>query len=165
MTLTPPDQCLEAARKLISLSSADDATAHVGMGESGFTRFSNNTITQSGARASRSVSASATFGTKHGGASSNQMDDDSLSSVVSRAEEAANASEPDPEYLPPVEPPQQYLDVPAYFDGTQSSDCAEPNIVQGIVDYSWDADITVDSDRDGNPGNDRDAEGDRGFYT
>ncbi len=54
---------------------------------------------------------------------------------------------------------------PAYFDGTQSSDCAEPNIVQGIVDYSWDADITVDSDRDGNPGNDRDAEGDRGFYT
>lgn len=144
MTAIPPDQCLEAAQKLVSLSSADDAIAHVGMGESGFTRFSNNIITQSGARASRSVSASAAFGTKHGGASSNQMDGDSLSSVVSRAEEAANASEPDPEYLPPVEPPQQYLDVPAHYDGTTAFGPTErAEAVGEVLDVAKSAGLTA----------------------
>lgn len=111
-------RCLEAAQRLVSLSSADDAQAYASAGESGFTRFSNNAITQSGVRSSRNASASVAFGSKRGASSGAEIARDALGVIARRAEAAANASEPDPEYLPPVEPPQAYLDVPSYYDST-----------------------------------------------
>ncbi len=118
-------RCLEAARRLVSLSSADDALAYASAGEFGFTRFSNNAITQSGVRASRHASASVAFGSKHGVSFGTERAQDALGAIARRAEEAANASEPDPEYLPPVEPPQAYLDVPSYHDSTAAFGPAE----------------------------------------
>lgn len=53
---------------------------------------------------------------------------------------------------------------PVYFDGTASSDCADTQVVQGVAQYLWDVDTAVDSDGDGDPGNDVDCLGSRPMY-
>ncbi|MEM7395359.1 MAG: PKD domain-containing protein, partial [Verrucomicrobiota bacterium] len=53
---------------------------------------------------------------------------------------------------------------PAYFNGLESSDDADPFIVQGIAKYLWDVDIATDSDGDMNPSNDIDLLGPLPFH-
>lgn len=56
---------------------------------------------------------------------------------------------------------------PAYFDGRNSSDDGDLNVVQGIVKYLWDVNTAADSagDADTTPDNDIDLVGPTPFYT
>ena len=81
------------------------------------TRFANNTITQNTAQKDAALGVTAAFGQQVGHANTNRLDRDSLREVVQRAEQIAQSTAPDTEYLPPVGP-QSYLDIDAYDHAT-----------------------------------------------
>jgi predicted Zn-dependent protease len=103
--------------KVLKMVSADDAVVNVGHGRNATTRFANNTIIHNVFTESRGVSITVAFGNKTGSSGTNQLDDESLLSMVRRAEDIARLAPPDPEYLPPLGP-QEYLEVKAHYDST-----------------------------------------------
>lgn len=106
--------------KTLSFVTAEHAEVTLSGFHQGATRFANNAITQNLAKTDASLSVRAAFGQQVGSASVNQFDEESLRRVVQRAEDIARHSEPDTEYLPPLEP-QTYRDVPAFSQAT--ADC------------------------------------------
>lgn len=106
-------QLRQSAEKLISWATADGVVVNIGGGHHGSTRFSDNVITQNVARSGSGVGARTAFGNRVGAASGDDFSEEALRSLVGRAEEIAKSSEPDTEYMPPLEP-QEYLDVPQY---------------------------------------------------
>ncbi len=63
------------------------------------TRFGENAITQNIGGAQESLTVAAAFGRRHGTATTNRLDDDSLAETVARAEDVARQSPEDPEYV------------------------------------------------------------------
>jgi predicted Zn-dependent protease len=85
----------------------------LGGGHHGSTRFSDNVITQNVAGAGMGAGITVAFGNRTGAAGGNDLSDEALRALVERAEALAKSTEPDTEYMPPLEP-QEYLDVPDY---------------------------------------------------
>lgn len=123
------DDALAKLEQALSLASAETATVSLSGRCEGVTRFANNVITQNVASERLTVRFSAAFGQKVGVATTNQMDPASLAAAARRAEDAAHASDPDSEYLPPLGP-QQYVGVNAY--SLQTAD-AGPSVRAGMV--------------------------------
>jgi len=128
--------------KVISLGTADEMSVRLGGGEEGLTRFANNQITQNLAFSDRALIVEAAFGKKVGVASTNMLDEKSLKEVVERAEIFAQASEVNPEYMPPLEP-QEYEKIEAHFPATANfgpekraekiKEVVEPCAGQGLI--------------------------------
>ncbi|HEY3414591.1 MAG TPA: TldD/PmbA family protein [Armatimonadota bacterium] len=96
------NDALNKVEQTLALVSSDTATVSLSANREGATRYANNIITQNVAADRITLRVSAAFGQKVGIATTNQLDADSLADAVKRAEDAARASDPDLEYLPPL---------------------------------------------------------------
>lgn len=119
MILKEPD-ARSLIEKVLSYSSADEARVNLYGGRSGNTRFALNAITTSGDEDRLTINYRAVFGSRHASVSINQTDDESLRSLVRRAEEAARFAPEDPEYVPELGP-QEYLDIDPFQRSTANA--------------------------------------------
>ncbi len=97
--------------KVVQLSKADHLEVSLDGGVNGNIRYARNTVTTSGIEENLSLGVTAAFGKKTGTATINELDDASLERVVRRAEELAQLSPENPEYMEPLGP-QEYDEQP-----------------------------------------------------
>ena len=100
--------------KAVKLSKADHLSVSLEGGVNGNIRYARNTVTTSGVEENLSLGVTAAFGKKTGTATINELDDASLERVVRRAEELAQLSPENPEYMEPLGP-QDYDEQPNMF--------------------------------------------------
>jgi len=103
--------------KILSMVNADDATAGVGSNKQSHLRFAANNVLTSGSREGRSANVTVWIGGKRGSASTNDLDDASLKSMVEQAETIARNAPPDREYVPTLSK-QTYKPVNSYVEAT-----------------------------------------------
>ncbi len=103
--------------KLLGFVKADDAEVNVSGEDTSHLRFAANTFTTSGWREDLEVGVTVWIDKKKGSASTNQVDDASLRSVVTQAEQFARVSPVDVEYLPTLGP-QHYRAASGYVAAT-----------------------------------------------
>ncbi|MEY2931566.1 MAG: hypothetical protein RL033_2315 [Pseudomonadota bacterium] len=96
----------------LALSRADDVQISVEATQAGHLRFARNTPSTSGSYSDHSLSVRSTFGLKSATATINQLDPDSLKTVVARSEQLARLAPEDPERMPDLGP-QSYPSVHA----------------------------------------------------
>ena len=101
------------ADKVISMAKADAVEVDFSGGERSATRFANSTITANMVQFDRQVSVTVYLGTKAGSASTRQFDDASLKEIVATATAAAERGRENPDMLPLIEGPQDYVPVEA----------------------------------------------------
>src|ERR1700752_164922 len=105
--------------KLLSYVKADDAVVGVGSENYGHLRFASNAFTTSGARENVNAGVTVWIGNKRGGASTNELDDESLKATVALAEQLARISPVDREYMPTLAQ-QTYKPVNGYAEATSN---------------------------------------------
>ncbi len=90
----------ENAAKLIKdICQADDYTLNIYSKDSHEIRFAQNGITQHISGSNTTINLNVAFGDRTGSASTNQIDENSLKSLVRKAENIAKINESDPEYI------------------------------------------------------------------
>jgi predicted Zn-dependent protease len=99
--------------KVLNMAKADAVEVDFSGGERSATRFANSTITANMVQFDRQVSVTVYLGTKSGSASTRQFDDASLKEMVANATTAAESGRENPEMLPMIEGPQDYIPVDA----------------------------------------------------
>ncbi len=112
-----PEQAHHVVERVLGLVAADDAVLRLNHLRQSTVRFSGNAIAQSIHQDRLTFSLTVFFGQRKGTAQVDAVDDDSLRSLVRRAEEVARLAPPDPEYLPSLGP-QDYPSVTAFSPET-----------------------------------------------
>ncbi len=112
------------ADTILSNSQAEYTSVSFTDSESSTLRLANNQVAQNVSVREPNVSIRTAFGKKHGSASTNRLDSNSLVETLRRAETIARLAPEDREYLPPL-PPQKYIDVPSYRKSTAATTPAE----------------------------------------
>jgi len=104
-------------KKVLGYVKADDAVVYIRSGSASHLRFASNTITTTGRSEDTSIEISVWKARKRGSATTNETDDSSLRAAVTRAEQFAQVSPVDPEYLPTLSA-QKYASSNAYVAAT-----------------------------------------------
>jgi predicted Zn-dependent protease len=99
--------------KVLNMTRADAVAVDFNGGERSATRFANSTITANMVQFDRQVSVTVYLGNKAGSASTRQFDDESLKEMVANATAAAGRARENPDMLPLIEGPQDYVPVDA----------------------------------------------------
>jgi len=138
-----PGQARELARKVVALTTADEAEALVSTESSALTRFANNRINQNVFEDNAIVSVRAVLGTRIGVASTNRLDDESLRECCEAAVAAARVAPEDPAFpgLPKPEPvatPSRAAAAAADFDAE-----ARARAVDAIIEPSRSRGLTA----------------------
>jgi predicted Zn-dependent protease len=105
------------ARRVLALSTADDARVNITSGTRGNTRFARNQISTAGDAYDATLTVTSAFGKKVAAATTNRFDDESLRQVVNTSERLARLVPEDPEYLGELGT-QQYGQSAAFFEST-----------------------------------------------
>ncbi len=100
------------AKRVLAMSTADEARVNVISTWNGNTRFAAGDITTSGSSDDTVISVTSTVGGRRASATTNVIDDASLKRTVEMAERLAKLSPQDPELVPELGP-QQYQNVTA----------------------------------------------------
>ncbi|MEO6325992.1 MAG: TldD/PmbA family protein [Thermoanaerobaculia bacterium] len=103
------------AERVLSFGSAPELQVFLNPGMNANTRFARNEVSTSGYIEPCVVTVAAQYGMKKGVSNTNQLDDESLKTVVRRAEELARLSPDDPETMPLIGP-QKYIPRVGAFD-------------------------------------------------
>ncbi|MGD9589683.1 MAG: TldD/PmbA family protein [Pyrinomonadaceae bacterium] len=103
--------------KILSMVKADDASVSVNSNKQSHLRFAANNVLTSGSRTGRSANATVWIGGRRGSASTNDLDDDSLKSMVEQAEKIARNAPPDREYVPTLGK-QDYKPTASFIERT-----------------------------------------------
>ncbi len=122
--LAPKAAFQRIADTILSNSQAEHTSVSFSDSESSTLRLANNQVAQNVSVREPNVSIRAAFGKKHGSASTNRLDSNSLLETLRRAETIARLAPEDREYLPPL-PPQKYIDVPSFRKSTAATTPAE----------------------------------------
>ena len=109
------------AKRVLSLSTANECRVTIGSGARGNTRFAVNQISTAGDNTDTTVNVRSVFGARAGNASTNKLDDAGIRAAVDTSERIARLSPDDPEYMPELEP-QQYKDGTGWADATATLD-------------------------------------------
>ena len=107
------DEVKALTDKILNMVKADAAEVDFSGGERSATRFANSTITANMVQFDQQVSVTVYKGTRSGSATARQFDDESLKAMVEEAQAAAERGRENPEMLPLVEGPQDYVVVDA----------------------------------------------------
>ncbi len=99
---------------LLTSSTAGDATARYSYKRQHATRFGENAIIQNLAAEKERLTLQVAFGSQHGSASTTDLSDSSLLHLIKRAQDNAEISPEDPEYVPSV-PSQNYPGIDGRF--------------------------------------------------
>lgn len=119
MSLTR-DEARDIIKRTLELSKADQTAVSITANREANLRYAHNEVSTSGDVTNLVVSVRAAFGTRSGSASVNQVDNDSLRRVVSRAEETARFAREDPEFMPLLGP-QTYETRDPYDEATANT--------------------------------------------
>ncbi|NND24746.1 MAG: TldD/PmbA family protein [Flavobacteriaceae bacterium] len=104
MAIYTKDEARAIMEKALSFSTADACEINLNGSESGNIRYARNTVSTSGHRSNQNLVVQSNFGLRSGTASIDEFDDESLKKVVKRAEELAQLSPENPEFMPPLGP-------------------------------------------------------------
>ena len=99
--------------KVMNMAKADAIEVEFNGGERSATRFANSNITANIVQFERNLTVSVYFGTKSASASTREFDDASLKTAVEDAQQSAQKGRENPEAVPLIEGPQDYLPVDA----------------------------------------------------
>ncbi|MBA3770266.1 MAG: TldD/PmbA family protein [Blastocatellia bacterium] len=110
--------------KILGMVKADDAQASVGSNKQSHLRFAANNVLTSGTREGRNAGVTVWIGGKRGAASTNDLDDASLRSLVDQAEKIARTAPPDREYVPTLAK-QTYRPTSGYVEATANLSLAD----------------------------------------
>src|SRR5215468_8221949 len=97
--------------KVLNMARADAVEVSFAGGERSATRYANSTITANLVEHDQSVFVTVYYGQKAATTSTHQFDDASLKSAIEQAQELAKRRPDNPELMPLVKPPQDYLPV------------------------------------------------------
>lgn len=100
MSILTKEEAQAILKKVISFSKADECEVNLSGTAGGNIRYARNAVSTAGEISNLSLSVNSSFGKKTGTATINEFDDASLEKVVRRAEELAQLSPENPEYLP-----------------------------------------------------------------
>ncbi|WP_228238527.1 TldD/PmbA family protein [Allomuricauda sp. M10] len=104
MAIYTEEEAKKILEKALSFSKADACEINLSGSNSGNIRYARNTVSTAGYQSSQSLVVQASFGKKVGTATIDEFDDASLEKVVKRAEELANLSPENPEFMAPLGP-------------------------------------------------------------
>jgi predicted Zn-dependent protease len=99
--------------RVLNMAKADAVEVVFGGGERSATRYANSTITANLVEHDQSVFVTVYYGLKSATTSTHQFDDASLKSAIEQAQELAKRRPDNPELMPLVKPPQDYLPIDA----------------------------------------------------
>jgi predicted Zn-dependent protease len=99
--------------KVMNMAKADAVEVDFSGGERSATRFANSNITANIVQFDRSVTVTVHYGSRSASATSRELDDDSLRTAVEDAQKRAKEARENPDAMPLVDGPQQYLPVDA----------------------------------------------------
>ena len=99
--------------KVINMAKADAVEVEFNGGERSATRFANSNITANIVQFDRNLTITVYFGTRSATASTREFDDASLQTAIADAQQRAQAARENPEAMPLIEGPQDYLPVDA----------------------------------------------------
>jgi len=100
MSILTKEEAQAILKKVIGFSKADECEVNLSGSTGGNIRYARNAVSTAGEVSTMTLSVNATFGRKTGTAAINEFDDASLEKVVRRAEELAQLSPENPEYMP-----------------------------------------------------------------
>jgi predicted Zn-dependent protease len=99
--------------KVLNMAKADSVEVSFAGGERSATRYANSTITANLVEHDQSVFITVYYGLKSATTSTHQFDDASLKTAIEQAQELAKRRPDNPELMPLVKPPQEYLPIDA----------------------------------------------------
>ncbi len=99
--------------KVLNMAKADAVEVSFSGGERSATRYANSTITANLVEHDQQVLITVSYGQKSASTSTHQFDDASLQSAITQAQELAKRRPDNPELMPLVKPPQDYVEVDA----------------------------------------------------
>jgi predicted Zn-dependent protease len=99
--------------KVMNMAKADAVEVDFSGGERSATRYANSNITANIVQFDRSVTVTVYYGGRSASATSREFDDDSLRTAVEDAQTRAQAARENPDAMPLIEGPQQYVAVEA----------------------------------------------------
>jgi predicted Zn-dependent protease len=99
MAIYTKEEARKILEKALSFSNADTCEINLNGSNSGNIRYARNTVSTSGYSSNQSLAVQSSFGKKSGTATIDEFDDASLEKVVRRAEELANLSPENPEFM------------------------------------------------------------------
>jgi predicted Zn-dependent protease len=118
----------EEAESLIArtlrFSKADAIRVNVQSGRESNVRFAANQMSTAGVQSTTTIRVQSVFGKRKASVVTNSRTDDGLRRAVEQSEALARLAPEDPEYLGELGP-QQYLQVPAWFESTASLSAEE----------------------------------------
>ncbi len=117
MAIYTREEAKKILEKALSFSKADACEINLNGSNSGNIRYARNTVSTAGYRSSQSLVVQSSFGKKVGTATIDEFDDASLEKVVRRAEELAQLSPENPEFMEPLGP-QEYDEAITYKEAT-----------------------------------------------
>ncbi|WP_108425823.1 TldD/PmbA family protein [Flagellimonas amoyensis] len=117
MAIYTKEEAKKILEKALSFSKADSCEINLSGSNSGNIRYARNTVSTSGYGSNQSLVVQSSFGKKVGTATIDEFDDASLEKVVKRAEELAQLSPENPEFMEPLGP-QTYEESITYKDAT-----------------------------------------------
>ena len=97
--------------KVLNMAKADAVEVRFSGGERSATRYANSTITANLVEHDQEVLITVYYGQKSATTSTHQFDDASLKSAIEQAQELAKRRPDNPELMPLVKPPQDYLPI------------------------------------------------------
>ncbi|WP_108244353.1 TldD/PmbA family protein [Muricauda brasiliensis] len=117
MAIYTKEEAKKILEKALSFSKADACEINLSGSNSGNIRYARNTVSTAGYRSTQSLAVQSSFGKKVGTATIDEFDDASLEKVVRRAEELAQLSPENPEFMAPLGP-QTYDEAITYKEST-----------------------------------------------
>jgi predicted Zn-dependent protease len=130
------DEVKAITDKILNMANAQDAEITFSGGERSATRFANSTITVNLVQFSRQVNLTVRRGNRSGSASSQELDDASLRTMVDEANEAAENARENPN-LPPLTGPQNYPEVNAALpSGVNFGPAERAKLARASIDLS-----------------------------
>jgi len=117
MAIYTEEEARKIMEKALSFSKADSCSISLTGSESGNIRYARNSVSTSGHRSNQSLGVQSSFGKKSGSATIDEFDDASLEKVVRRAEELAQLSPENPEFMQPLGS-QTYDDAVTFVQAT-----------------------------------------------
>lgn len=97
--------------RVLDMAKADGVEVSFAGGERSATRYANSTITANLVEHDQSVAITVYYGQKSATASTHQFDDGSLKAAIEQAQELARRRPDNPELMPLVKPPQDYMTI------------------------------------------------------
>ncbi len=117
MAIYTEEEARKILEKALSFSKADTCEISMEGNNSGNIRYARNTVSTSGHSSNQTLVVQSSFGKKSGTATIDEFDDASLEKVVRRAEELAQLSPENPEFVEPLGP-QDYDASISYNEST-----------------------------------------------